>query len=78
MPRGLEYGIEKRIRVKDIWQQNLVQVFALAEDEDTPYVIIRQFGLSGNLEQEIWLEDFTAKVLIKQITKALDLLPSSK
>lgn len=80
--KRLECGIEKRIKlrggVEAIWQTDRVQVFALAEDSETPYVIIRQYDSSGYLESEIWLEDVTAQVLIKQIQKALDILPSSK
>jgi hypothetical protein len=78
----IEYGIEKRIKLRSgpekIWQSDRVQVFALAQDSETPYVIIRKFGYKGDLEAEIWLEDVTAQVLIKQIQKALDILPSSK
>lgn len=83
MPRKIsEYGIEKRIKLKSgpekIWQSDRVQVFALAEDEETPYIIIRQFNHDGDMDAEIWMGTPTAQVLIKQIEKALDLLPTSK
>lgn len=74
---GLEYGVEKRIRVKEVWDSDRIRVFALAEDSETPFVIIREYD-GDKIETEIWLEDMTAEVLIKQIQKALDILPTSK
>lgn len=80
--KRLEYGVEKRINISDsveaFWMTDRVKVFALAEDSETPYVIVRQFDYNGDLEAEIWLEDVTAIALIKHIQKALDVLPSSK
>lgn len=73
-----EYGVEQEIVIRHPWATKRVKVFALAEDSETPYVIIRQYDYDGCFESEIWLEDCTATVVIEKMQAALDILPSSK
>jgi hypothetical protein len=53
-------------------ERHKVEVKALREDADTPYVIL-EFG-----DVELWMSDALAHDVVKRIERALNLLPTSK
>ena len=77
MPR-IKIGQEVEIKTLDVWSSDRVKVFALAEDSETPFVILRFYDWNGNMVFEHSLEDVFAETLAQRNQKALDVLPSSK
>jgi hypothetical protein len=72
------YGVEKEMPT--IWPSDQMgfRVFAMAEDSETPFVILRFYDFNGNLEFERYMEDCFSEEMVVMINKALSQLPSSK
>ena len=73
MPKAMQDGERREIKVglDKIWK-TLPKVFAIQYDCDTPYVEVSFAG------QSFSMTDVDAKALHEKLSKALDVLPSSK